>query len=212
MADTNWDICFVCQVSSKDDVRSSTDGYKTLVKNLPEFHKKGKLGFRFERICNANLDLLSVLITNKAVYHHNCFSKYRDSKLKLFTEPSKKRKCTEDEKGRKSTRLLAESRERFNLFCCWCRKKDFDANFVPVETCQGTKLTTKSNHVKDLTAKWIETTTKLNHKLVLRLLSSGDVGSNEFYYHDKCYDTIQYQYSEFAKSESDESSSMCNTE
>ena len=46
MADTNWDICFVCQVSSKDDVRSSTDGYKTLVKNLPEFHKKGKLGFR----------------------------------------------------------------------------------------------------------------------------------------------------------------------
>ena len=37
MADTNWDICFICQVSSKDNVHSSTGGYKTLMKNIPEF-------------------------------------------------------------------------------------------------------------------------------------------------------------------------------
>ena len=67
MADTNWDICFVCQVSSKDNVRSSTDGYKTLTKNIPDFHKKGKLGFHFERIRNANSDFLSVLTTNNAL-------------------------------------------------------------------------------------------------------------------------------------------------
>ena len=60
MADTNWGICFMCQVSSKDNVCSGTDGYKTVVKNIPEFHKKGKLGFHFERIRNANSDLLSV--------------------------------------------------------------------------------------------------------------------------------------------------------
>ena len=42
MADTNWDICFICQVSSKD-ICSSTEGYQTLAKNIPEFHKKGKL-------------------------------------------------------------------------------------------------------------------------------------------------------------------------
>ena len=203
MADTNWDICFICQVSSKDNVRSSTDGYKTLAKHIPEFHEKGKLGFYFERICNANSDLLSVLTTYKAVYHHNCFLKYSDLKLKCLNEPSKKRKFTEDEKGRKSTRLSAESRERFDLFCCWCGKKDVDANLVPGGTYQATKLTTKSNHVKDLTAKWIEMTIKLNHEPVLRLLSSGDVASNELYYHDKCYDTIRYQYSKFTKSESD---------
>ena len=58
IADTNWDICFICQVSSKDKVRSRTDGYKTLAKNILEFHKKkGKLDFHFERICNANSDL-----------------------------------------------------------------------------------------------------------------------------------------------------------
>ena len=110
--------------------------------------------------------------------------------MKRLNEPSKKRKCTEDEKGRKSTSLSAESRERFNLSCCWCSKKDVDANLVPAGTYQATKLTTKSNHVKDLTAKWIEMATKLNHRHVLRLLSSGDVVSNKLYYHDKCYGTI----------------------
>ena len=73
------------------------NGYKTLAKNIPEFHKKRKLGFYVERISNANSDLLSVLTTNKAVYHHNCFLKYSDSKLKRFNDPSKKRKSTEDE-------------------------------------------------------------------------------------------------------------------
>ena len=97
MADTNWDTGFICQVSTKENVRSSTNSYKTLAKNIQEFHKKGKLGFRFESISNANSDLLSVLTTNEAVYHHNCFLKYSDSKLKLFNEPSKKQKYTEDE-------------------------------------------------------------------------------------------------------------------
>ena len=58
MADTNWDICFICQVSTKGNARSGTDGYKTLRKNIPEFHKKGKLGFHFKRISNANSDLI----------------------------------------------------------------------------------------------------------------------------------------------------------
>ena len=141
-------------------------------------------------------------------YPQNCFSKYSNSKLNRFNEPSKKQKCTDDEKERKSTRLSAESRERFNLFCCWCRKKDVDVNLVPAGTYQTTKLATKSNHVKDLTAKGIEMATKLNREPVLHLLSTGDVARNDFYYHNKCYDTIRYQYSKFTNSESDKSSSM----
>ena len=54
--------------------------------------------------------------------------------------------------------------------------------------------------------------TKLNHETVLHLLSSGDVASNELYYHNKCYDTIQYQCSKFTKSESDKCPSMRDTE
>ena len=52
------ETCFICQVSTKDNARSSTDGYKTLAKNMQEFHKKGKLGFHFGRISNINSDLL----------------------------------------------------------------------------------------------------------------------------------------------------------
>ena len=34
MADTNWDICFIYQVSTNDNVCSSAYGHKTLVKNI----------------------------------------------------------------------------------------------------------------------------------------------------------------------------------
>ena len=115
----------ICRVSTKDNACSSTDGCKTLAKNIPEFQKKGKLGFHFKRISSANSDLLSIVTTNKAVYHHNYFSN-----------------------------------------CCWCSKKDIDANLVPAWTYRAIKLTTKSDHVKDLTAAWTEIATKLNHKAV----------------------------------------------
>ena len=91
---------------------------------------------------------------SRRVYHHYYFSKCSDSKLKRFNKPSTKQKSREDEKGRKSTLLSTESKEILNLFCCWCSKKKVDANLVPAETHQTTKLTTKSsNHAKDLTAK-----------------------------------------------------------
>ena len=41
--DTIWDICFKCQISTRDKVHSSTGGYKTLAKNILGFHKKEKL-------------------------------------------------------------------------------------------------------------------------------------------------------------------------
>ena len=130
------------------------------------------------------------MTTSKAVYHHICFSKYNYSKLKPFNEPSKKRKSTEN--GRISALVLAGSRERFDLFCIWFSKKDIDANLVPAETYQATNVTSILDLVKDLTSKWIEMTTKLNHRAVLHLMRSGDVASKELCYHDKCNDIIRY--------------------
>ena len=79
MADTIWIFVLYVKLVVKT---TSTDGYQTLARNILDFNKKGKLGFHFERICKVNSYLLSVLTTNKAVYHHSCFSKYSDSKLK----------------------------------------------------------------------------------------------------------------------------------
>ena len=66
--------------------------------------------------------------------------------------------------------LSAESRERIKLSCCWCSKKDVDTNLVPAGSYRAAKLTTKSDHVKDLTAKWTEMNTKLNYETVLLFL------------------------------------------
>ena len=132
---------------------------QTVIKNFSEKHsgvsQKRKLGFHFERISNANLDLLSNLTTNKEVYHHYCLPKCSDSKLKRFSEPSKKGK---------SKMLKMQEGRKLDLFCFWYSKKDFDPNLVPAVIYRATKLTTKSHHVKNLTAKWIEMATKLNHE------------------------------------------------
>ena len=60
--------------------------------------------------------------------------------------------------------MSAGLREKLDLFCCWCSKKDVDPNLVPAVIYRATKLTTKSHHMKNLTAKWIEMATKLNHE------------------------------------------------
>ena len=72
----------------------------------------------------------------KVAYHYTCSSKYGDSKLKRFNKPSKNRECTEDEYGRKLAHLSVKSRERFDLFSCWCSRKEVDVNFAPAETHQ----------------------------------------------------------------------------
>ena len=43
MGDANWDICFICQVSSKDNIHSSTDGTRLKQKIFQSFTKKESL-------------------------------------------------------------------------------------------------------------------------------------------------------------------------
>ena len=43
MGDANWDICFICQVSSKYNIHSSTDGTRLKQKIFQSFTKKGSL-------------------------------------------------------------------------------------------------------------------------------------------------------------------------
>ena len=43
MGDANWDICFICQVISKDNIHSSTDGTRLKQKIFQSFTKKESL-------------------------------------------------------------------------------------------------------------------------------------------------------------------------
>ena len=87
---TNWDLCFICQRSTNEGLRSSNDGLNTLATNIPKFNKLGRLKFDYSRIANENENLLSILKANNAKYHNTYQSSYRESKLKRFQLSNKK--------------------------------------------------------------------------------------------------------------------------
>ena len=81
---TNSDLCFICQRSTNEGLRSSNDGLNTLATNIPKFNKLGRLKFDYSRIANENENLLSILKSNNAKYHNTCQLSYSESKLKRF--------------------------------------------------------------------------------------------------------------------------------
>ena len=82
------------------------------------------------------------------------------------------------------THLSAESRQRFDLLCCCSSKYDVDANLVQAGTNQAKKINQETEPRERLKCKTDRMASKLNHESVSRLLSSGDVASNELYYQD----------------------------
>ena len=81
---TNWNLCFICQRSTNEVLRSSNYGLNTLATNIPKFNEFGRLKFDYSRIVNANENLLSILKTNNAKYHNTCQSSYSEIRLKRF--------------------------------------------------------------------------------------------------------------------------------
>ena len=51
---TNWNLCFSCQRSSNEVLRSSNDGLNTLATNIPKFNELGRLKFDYSRTANEN--------------------------------------------------------------------------------------------------------------------------------------------------------------
>ena len=58
---TNWDLCFICQRSTNEGLRSSIDGLNTLATNILKFNEFGRLKIDYSRIANKNENLLSIL-------------------------------------------------------------------------------------------------------------------------------------------------------
>ena len=81
---TNWDLCFTCQRSTNEGLRSSNDGLNTLATNILKFNEFGRLKIDYSRIANKNENLLSILKANDAKYNNICQSSYSESKLKRF--------------------------------------------------------------------------------------------------------------------------------
>ena len=156
---TNWDLCFICQRSTNEGLRSSNDGLNTLATNIRKFNKLGHLKFDYSRIANENENLLSILKANNTKYHHTCKSRYSESKLKRFQLSNEKQlakasqKESENEVPQKPSCLSAEEPGHLhvNKFpCCWCTEFDDEASLRAAGQWWA-KTKTNSEHVKTIT-------------------------------------------------------------
>ena len=164
---TNWDLCFICQRSTNEGLRSSNDGLNILATNIPKFNKLGRLKFDYSRIANENENLLSILKANNAKYHNTCQSRHSESKLKRFQLSNEKQlekasqKDSENEVPQKQSRRSAEEPgpSHVNKFqCCWCTEFDDEANLQAAGQ-RWAKTKVNSEHVKTIAhkgKKWLQ--------------------------------------------------------
>ena len=87
--------------------------------------------------------------------------------------------------------------EKKSLVCCFCGDSDIVDNFVVAGNYYADEDRNKQ-HIRELTGKWIEMAKVAGNDNILRLLSSGDVNTNELYYHKPkikpCYQRFRKSY------------------
>ena len=182
----NWLECFICQLRTKETLRSTAKGYETLSKLLPLFAELNELEFDISRIETPDHTLQESLAQNHAVYHHSCSNKYDKLKYNRALNRAKKRSeskaAPESHYPNKRLRKDVDSK-RQGICCCFCREVDIESNLRAAGTKYASTSKTNVEHVENITQKWKEMATKIGDDHLIRILSSGDVASNEIFYH-----------------------------
>ena len=86
-----WLECCICQLRTKESLRSTVKGYEAFAKYLPLFAELSELGFDISRLDTPGHTLQESLVQNHAVYHHSCKIKYDQHKLDPAIDRAKKR-------------------------------------------------------------------------------------------------------------------------
>ena len=167
---------------------------------LPEFQKNDGLQFCLDKL-KANYDTLeNALIKKEAKYHKKCYNDYSKEKLKRAKERQNKSNVVSDASEQlcspsQSIRSRDTSNHDFGkLICCFCSETDTENNLTAACTFHATKNKVDINHLSNLTEKWKTMAAKLGYREPLSQLSSGDIVSNELYYHKS---TIKNCYVQF---------------
>ena len=184
----NWLECCICQLRTKETLRSTAQGCESLAKYLPLFAELNELGFDISRLDTPGHTLQESLVQNHAVYHHSCKIKYDQLKLNRAIDRAKKRSeskaSSELQNPCKRLRKDGDSANH-GIFCCFCREEDIESNLRAAGTMHASISKTNVVHVESITQKWKEMATKIGDDHLIRLLSSGDVASNEIFYHNE---------------------------
>ena len=200
----DWTKCFICQEVTKQKLRSTDEGRKTLSSLLPKYAAKNALSFDINRIQMGEQNLEVSLNINNASYHYSCKNAYNNRMYERLIEKEKQNTNAKNEDILKSPPTKRRSIVSLNIetpnqaVCCFCKCIDIQENLVAAGTLHATKTKTQINHVKNMTANWIEMAKVLEDESLLIQLSHGDVASNEMFYHKFnfkcCYQKYRKQY------------------
>ena len=203
----DWGICLVCQSDTEEELRGKkNDGgtektYDTLSKMLPQFAKLGeysleKFGCQHSvfsaDIGDVQEELKSAFILNTGRFHHSCISKYNNQKLqraqKRAQKTSKDQMPADEESGpSKRTRRDGEIIKLGERKCLFCLKLDEEEFMCAAGTLHATADKLDENHLKKITTQLKAQALKLNKSHILEKLATGDVKTNEIWYHTVCY-------------------------
>ena len=226
----DWTKCLVCQSDKSEELRGKKDDsstektYETLSKMLPQFAILGE--YCLEKFdCHhsvSNSDLSSVqnelrcmFVSKIGRFHHTCVSKFNNHKLQRAIKRHQKfRKSeeTEDECPSKRTRRNNEKINFGEAKCLFCLQTDQKTNMSAAGTYHATDKKTDKSHVAKLTKQLIAYALKLNKSHIVETLSSGDVTSNEIWYHKWCYHRFINEYDAAIKLEAKDTESKNDEE
>ena len=178
-----------------DDLRSTDQGTNTLVERLKTFWELGELNLNWQYIAtleNGEPNFRDSFSRNNAKYHHNCASKYSTQKLNRILHRREKEKGKT--KTATSTRSSQEKRQFATIYCAICNNEDTSENLHAAGSFHATNKDVNRTHNEELTRKWKEMALTVGNTSLLNLLSSGDLASNEIYYHSRCYKDMQNEY------------------
>ena len=170
-----------------ESVRSTDIGLSKLSGQIVKFNLAG-------RVSNTVLDsysdesvLCNLLHSNRACYHKSCYDSYNErsydrwvSKHTLDSLPSSSRSL----RKRSHDCILGENR------CAICEKLDNPDNLHRAGE-SAISQEKEVNYIRDKTDEWIKMANTPGYENLQAILSTGDLRSNEIFYHLKCFTKLK---------------------
>ena len=173
----DWTICILCQDPKNKDLPSADTGLATLSEQLIKFENHGGIiPSEFESFDDESI-LYNFLQNNKALYHKNCYGKYREDKLKKIISKLNETKVAET----KDLRKHSLDRSLGDLQCGICGAFDIQKNLfmaAEVKRKSGTKV---NEHLKAKTEDWRNLAKTPGYENLHAMICVGDLKSNEIF-------------------------------
>ena len=208
-ATIDWTCCCIC--GDGGDLRSTSDGIQSLAAQLVAYWKNNVLDFDPGKITSEFVvgddgqqypDFKGAMEANNAVYHHNCYIKYRPYKMekKIKTMQSKRSKTQQDRKSGPSLRSslgspsASSSLLPVDPMCVICGEHDIIDHLHAAGALHATKSKLNVDHVTKLTNQWRNMALCIGDHALLSRLMIGDLGANSSFYHKNCLNKLHNRY------------------